>query len=98
MEIKDLETDFEDGLKLLALLEVLSSKNVGRYNKRPKMAVQKLENVAIALKFIKSEGMKLVNIGKLCRYVMEPACNVGPSCTAHGFPVLLIFVLVEGIP
>ena len=63
MEIEDLQTDFADGLKLIALLEVLSKKSMGRYNKRPKVQMQKLENVAKCLKFIGSEGMKLVNIG-----------------------------------
>lgn len=63
MEISELETDFSDGLKLIALLEVLSKKKLGRYNKRPRIPAQKLENVALSLKFIKTEGMKLVNIG-----------------------------------
>jgi inorganic pyrophosphatase/exopolyphosphatase len=62
MEVIDLKTDFDDGLKLLAILEVLSSKSVGRYDKRPMHRMQKIANVGTALKFIESEGMKLVNI------------------------------------
>lgn len=62
--IYDLETDLCDGIKLIVLLEVLSHKRVGKYNKKPKVKSQKLENVAIALKFIESENIKVVNIGK----------------------------------
>ena len=61
--IYDLETDLYDGIKLIVLLEVLAHKRVGKYYKKPKKS-QKLENVAIALKFIENENIKLVNIGK----------------------------------
>ena len=33
--INDLNTDLHDGLKLIALLEVLSGKKMPRHNKRP---------------------------------------------------------------
>ena len=33
--INDLSTDLHDGLKLIALLEVLSGKKMPRHNKRP---------------------------------------------------------------
>ena len=62
--IYDLETDLCDGIKLIVLLEVLAHKRVGKYNKKPNFKSQKLENVAIALKFIENENIKLVNIGK----------------------------------
>ena len=69
--IYDLETDLCDGIKLIVLLEVLAHKRVGKYNKKPNFKSQKLENVAIALKFIENENIKLVNIGKLslCDFV-----------------------------
>lgn len=60
--IHNLETDFSDGLKLLALLQVLSGKRINRYNKKPNFRPQKLENIAIALKFMEDEGFKLANI------------------------------------
>ena len=74
MIIEDLAVDLCDGLKLIALLKVLSrnSKAIRRYNKKPKIRAQKLENVQVALDFIASEKVKLVNIGTfflLCRYV-----------------------------
>ena len=62
--IYDLEKDLSDGLKLIALLQELSHKRIIRYNKKPTFRPQKLENIAIALKFIEDENIKLVNIGK----------------------------------
>ena len=75
MIVEDLAVDLCDGLKLIALLKVLSrnSKAIRRYNKKPKIRAQKLENVQVALDFIASEKVKLVNIGTfflLCRYVI----------------------------
>lgn len=64
MYIYNLEKDLNDGLKLIALLQVLSQKKIKRYNKRPSFRPQKLENIAIALGFIENEQIKLVNIGK----------------------------------
>ena len=64
MCIYNLEKDLNDGLKLIALLQVLSHKKIKRYNKRPSFRPQKLENIAIALRFIENEQIKLVNIGK----------------------------------
>jgi hypothetical protein len=37
--------------------------SLGRYNKNPRMRVQKAENVNKALEFITSRGVKLTNIG-----------------------------------
>ena len=64
--IANLETDLADGLRLIALVEVLSGKRFMKYNKRPKFRNQKLENVTISLKFLETdEGIRIVNIGKL---------------------------------
>ena len=54
-QIDDLQTDLGDGLKLIALLEVLSGKRLPRHNKKPVFRTQKLENVTIALKFLEME-------------------------------------------
>ena len=65
MLIDDLALDFSDGIKLITLLEVLSGKKVGRYNKRPRVHAQRMENVEMALDFImKKERIRLVNIGE----------------------------------
>lgn len=58
-----LEADLSDGIRLLALVEVLSGKKLPRYNARPTMKAQKLNNVDIALRFLNDEEkVKLVNI------------------------------------
>ena len=68
--IGSLETDLADGLRLIALLEVLSQKRCGRFNKRPNFRQMKMENVTVALDFIESERIKLVSIGELFCYVI----------------------------
>ncbi|XP_059469559.1 filamin-A isoform X2 [Neocloeon triangulifer] len=61
--IGSLETDLSDGLRLIALVEVLSGKRLPKHNKRPNFRSQKLENVSVALKFLEDgEGIKIVNI------------------------------------
>lgn len=62
--IGSLETDLSDGLRLIALIEVLSQKRMPKHNKRPTFRSQKLENVSVALKFLEDEGIKIINIGK----------------------------------
>lgn len=58
-----LESDLTDGIRLLALVEVLSGKKLPRYNARPTMKAQKLNNVDTALRFLTDEEkVKLVNI------------------------------------
>ncbi|GFR73933.1 filamin-like protein-1 [Elysia marginata] len=64
--LANLETDFADGLRLIALVEVLSGKKFKHVNKRPNFRTQKLENVTMVLKFLEEdEGIRIVNIGKL---------------------------------
>lgn len=60
---RDLAAAFEDGTLLVYLVESISTKKVGRYNKNPKLYAQKLENITAALKLLESDGIKLVNIG-----------------------------------
>lgn len=62
MRINSLDTDLSDGLRLIALIEVLSQKHVGRFNKRPTFRQMKMENVALALNFLEQERIKLVSI------------------------------------
>lgn len=63
MACNNLKEDFKDGLLLINLLEIISAKSLGRHNKHPRVINQKLENLNICIDFIKSEGLKLVNIG-----------------------------------
>lgn len=62
MRINDLNNDLSDGLRLIALIEVLSQKHVGRFNKRPTFRQMKMENIAVALMFLEGERIKLVSI------------------------------------
>eukprot|EP01102_Stenamoeba_stenopodia_P008123 TRINITY_DN230_c0_g1_i4.p1 TRINITY_DN230_c0_g1~~TRINITY_DN230_c0_g1_i4.p1 ORF type:complete len:323 (+),score=106.91 TRINITY_DN230_c0_g1_i4:48-1016(+) len=62
-KINDLEFDLHDGVLLIQLLEIISDKSLGKYNQTPKIKPQKLENLSAALKFITSQGIKLVGIG-----------------------------------
>jgi filamin len=64
MTINDLERDLSDGLRLIALIEVLSGKKFQKFNKRPTFRTQKFENVTVSLRFLEeTEGIKIVNIG-----------------------------------
>lgn len=63
-KVDDLETDLADGIHLISLLEELAKpRKVGRWNRKPKNKLQCIENIGIALRFIYSENIKLVNIG-----------------------------------
>ncbi|XP_036387133.1 filamin-B [Megalops cyprinoides] len=61
--IADLQCDLSDGLRLIALLEVLSQKKMYRkYHQRPTFRQMKLENVSVALEFLDRENIRLVSI------------------------------------
>lgn len=65
-QLTDLESDFSDGLRLVALVEVLSGKKFKNVNRKPNFRTQKLENVTRVLKFLEEdEGLRIVNIGEL---------------------------------
>ncbi|KAF9565080.1 actinin-like protein [Agrocybe pediades] len=55
--------DLSDGVRLIQLMEIMGDCSLGRYNRNPRMRVQKAENVNKALEFITSRGVKLTNIG-----------------------------------
>jgi filamin len=63
IKIEDMFTDLSDGIILINLLEILSAKQLGKYNKKPTLKPQKLENISAGLRFITSQGIKLVAIG-----------------------------------
>ena len=76
--IADLEFDLSDGLRLIALVEVLSGKKFAKLNRRPNFRTQKLENVTMCLRFLEEdEGIKIVNIGKCCcLFVIAEQCHL----------------------
>lgn len=61
-QIENIEEDFQNGLKLMLLLEVISGEQLGKPD-RGKMRIHKLSNVNKALQFIEGKGVKLVSIG-----------------------------------
>jgi hypothetical protein len=61
--ISNLTSDFDSGVALIQLLTVISDENLGKFNKNPKMRIQKMENVTLALDFIRKRGVQLTNIG-----------------------------------
>ena len=62
--VDNLETDFQDGTKLVALVQVLQKRKL-RHNKNPVNQHQEIENITIALDAIVEDGIKLVNIGRI---------------------------------
>ncbi|CAL8092294.1 unnamed protein product [Calicophoron daubneyi] len=60
--IANIEEDFQDGVKLILLLEALSEQQFTRPD-RGRMRFHKLANVNKALEYIQSKGVQLVNIG-----------------------------------
>lgn len=63
LKVENIQTDFANGIQLINLLEIISSKSLGKYNKKPKLRPHWLENNLAALNFLKAEGIKLVGIG-----------------------------------
>ncbi|KAM5539464.1 hypothetical protein V8D89_006916 [Ganoderma adspersum] len=61
--MSSLVRDLSDGVRLIQLMEIMGDTSLGRYNKAPRMRIQKAENVNKALEFITSRGVKLTNIG-----------------------------------
>ncbi|KAL3074347.1 hypothetical protein niasHS_015177 [Heterodera schachtii] len=62
-KIENLATDFHDGILLIQLAEVLAQRNLVRFNRKPTMRTQKLDNISTVLNFFqKEEHIKIVNI------------------------------------
>ncbi|KZZ89064.1 Calponin-domain containing protein [Ascosphaera apis ARSEF 7405] len=63
LEIHDLVKDLSDGVILIHVLELLGNESLGRYASKPKLRVQRCENVMTCLKYITSRGIPMTNIG-----------------------------------
>ncbi|KNE64839.1 hypothetical protein AMAG_10174 [Allomyces macrogynus ATCC 38327] len=63
LAINDITTDLTDGVNLIQLLEIIGDESLGKFNRVPKMRIQKIENQNTALAFIKRRGVNLTNIG-----------------------------------
>ncbi|KAL8600676.1 hypothetical protein ACOMHN_006742 [Nucella lapillus] len=62
-QVEDFETDFDNGVKLCALVEALQNRKIGKVIKKPMNQHQSLENVTLALRAIAEDNVRLVNIG-----------------------------------
>ncbi len=62
MEVVDPETDLADGVLLINFLELLTKTNLPPYDKKPKVVLQKVQNLNIAINFIKGLGIKLIGV------------------------------------
>jgi len=80
IRVNNLEDDFEDGLNLISLLEVLSQRPLGKPNLTPATRTHKLSNLSIAFRFLKEEGIYLVNVS-----------SEGFVCVASLFDSILFF-------
>ncbi|KAI1995370.1 alpha-actinin [Ophidiomyces ophidiicola] len=61
--IDDLVADLSDGVILIHILEILGNESLGRYASKPKLRVQKFENLNKCLDYIKGRGIQMTNIG-----------------------------------
>eukprot|EP01120_Amphizonella_sp_Union-15-10_P001179 TRINITY_DN1122_c0_g1_i8.p1 TRINITY_DN1122_c0_g1~~TRINITY_DN1122_c0_g1_i8.p1 ORF type:complete len:875 (-),score=266.28 TRINITY_DN1122_c0_g1_i8:53-2542(-) len=60
----EITTDLSDGLKMFKLLEVISGENpFNKFERNPRMKIQKIQNIQLALTFLKNTGIRLVGIG-----------------------------------
>lgn len=61
-KIEEIQVDFKDGLKLMSFLEIISGKTFSKYEKKPRMRIQMIQNVSTALQLIAECGVKLISI------------------------------------
>lgn len=62
IEFDDIMKDFQSGVNLINLYELLSKKTVHNWNKVPKKSYNMIENCNIAIEKFKDDGLNLINI------------------------------------
>lgn len=62
-DVNNVTTEFSNGVPLLQLLEIIGNESLGKFNRAPKLRIQKVENLNRAIEFIKHRGVPLTNIG-----------------------------------
>lgn len=71
VQVENLETDLKNGILLIELLNKLAApEKISHYSRNPRMKVHCLENLGIALSFIRSQNIKLVNMSKSHRMLV----------------------------
>ncbi|KAE9001327.1 hypothetical protein PR002_g17945 [Phytophthora rubi] len=64
MTIDDLYEDLKDGIRLISLLQIICREKVCRkFNKKPRMRIQKMENLNFAFAFMQKKNVNVTNIG-----------------------------------
>ncbi|RLN69077.1 hypothetical protein BBJ29_000712 [Phytophthora kernoviae] len=64
MTIDDLYEDLKDGIRLISLLQIVCREKVCRkFNKKPRMRIQKMENLNFAFAFMQKKNVNVTNIG-----------------------------------
>lgn len=63
LKLESLFTSLSDGILLIQLLEILSGESLGKYDRNPKIKLQRCGNIRLALDYLAKHGVKLVNIG-----------------------------------
>lgn len=63
-EVKDLRTDFGDGVKLVTLVEALRRQTLPGTVSKPTNQYEKLQNITVALEAIANDNVRIINIGK----------------------------------
>ncbi|GFR73069.1 filamin-A, partial [Elysia marginata] len=61
--VEDLTADLSDGVRLVALVEALQFRKIGKVYQHPKSRIQMLHNVSLALQAVAEDNVRLVNIG-----------------------------------
>ena len=74
-QVQDLTTDFCDGVRLVALIEILQKRKLRKIS-RPANQHQMLENTTNALNAISADGIKLVNIGTFSKHKITPSLKI----------------------
>lgn len=63
MEVQDLSTDLQDGVKLINLYEVISEESLGKYYPEPKLKFHQIANLNIVVReineFVSSAGIRV---------------------------------------
>jgi len=61
IKIEDVTKDFQDGLTLISLYEIISGKTFNNYHKKPVMKIHKINNLSVVInevnKFVKTVGI-----------------------------------------
>ena len=73
--IQNILTDLCDGVCLVALVEALQFRKIGKVYTKAASKIQMLQNVSLALKAVTDDHVKLVNVGKFLS-IFSHGCKI----------------------